>query len=101
MFSSVSRAFIFSTTQASISASRISRRNASVTRSFIGIDRLTNGSRLLSSSSTGSEEERTVVATVTEKIKKALDTDNVTVRGAYDDPNGSHIAIEVISDKFE
>jgi stress-induced morphogen len=30
-----------------------------------------------------------------------LETDQVSVTGAFDDPNGSHIAIEVVSAQFE
>ena len=29
-----------------------------------------------------------------------METDRVQVTGAFDDPNGSHIAIEVVSEKF-
>lgn len=35
-----------------------------------------------------------------QKIQTALETDDVVVKGAFDDPNGSHISIEVVSDKF-
>eukprot|EP00957_Ditylum_brightwellii_P089667 6828664-Ditylum_brightwellii.AAC.1 len=35
------------------------------------------------------------------KISAALGTEDVVVTGAYDDPNGSHISIKVVSDKFE
>ena len=48
-----------------------------------------------------SEPDTSVVETCTQKIGAALETDNVKVTGAYDDPNGSHIAIEVVSEKFE
>ena len=48
-----------------------------------------------------SEPDTSVVETCTQKIGDALGTDNVKVTGAYDDPNGSHISIEVVSDKFE
>ena len=41
-----------------------------------------------------------VVSTCREKIMKALETDNVVVTGAYDDPNGSHISIQVVSPLF-
>ena len=50
------------------------------------------------SSSTG---ETSVVDVCTEKIRDALGTSEVKVTGAYDDPNGSHVSIEVVSDKFE
>jgi stress-induced morphogen len=47
------------------------------------------------------DDETTIVQTCTDKIMKALETDDVKVTGAYDDPNGSHISIEVVSSKFE
>ncbi|GAX21254.1 hypothetical protein FisN_1Lh083 [Fistulifera solaris] len=34
------------------------------------------------------------------KIQDALQADSVKVTGAYDDPNGSHISIEVVSSMF-
>lgn len=46
-------------------------------------------------------EGKTVVDICTEKIIAALGTDDVKVTGAYDDPNGSHITVEVYSDAFE
>eukprot|EP00544_Gedaniella_sp_CCMP2646_P009395 CAMPEP_0202481686 /NCGR_PEP_ID=MMETSP1361-20130828/1172_1 /ASSEMBLY_ACC=CAM_ASM_000849 /TAXON_ID=210615 /ORGANISM="Staurosira complex sp., Strain CCMP2646" /LENGTH=116 /DNA_ID=CAMNT_0049109237 /DNA_START=79 /DNA_END=429 /DNA_ORIENTATION=- len=48
-----------------------------------------------------SEPDTSVVDTCQQKIKAALDADDVKVTGAYDDPNGSHISIEVVSSKFE
>lgn len=50
---------------------------------------------------TSSDEETTIVQICTTKIKRALETDDVKVTGAYDDPNGSHISIEVISSLFD
>merc|ERR1711957_464302 len=50
--------------------------------------------------STPEEGERSIVDTCRNKIQKALETDDVIVKGAYDDPNGSHISIEVVSDLF-
>mmetsp|Transcript_19254 Transcript_19254/g.29205 ORF Transcript_19254/g.29205 Transcript_19254/m.29205 type:complete len:179 (-) Transcript_19254:70-606(-) len=52
-------------------------------------------------STPGSEDGPSVVETCREKICVALETDDVKVIGAYDDPNGSHIAIEVTSALFE
>ena len=49
---------------------------------------------------TTDEDKTTIVQTCTEKIMKALETDDVKVTGAYDDPNGSHISIEVTSTLF-
>mmetsp|Transcript_18402 Transcript_18402/g.22842 ORF Transcript_18402/g.22842 Transcript_18402/m.22842 type:complete len:136 (+) Transcript_18402:84-491(+) len=54
-----------------------------------------------SSGSTGDEEDTTVVMTCREKIMTALETEDVVVTGAYDDPNGSHISIQVTSPLFE
>ncbi len=48
-----------------------------------------------------SEPDTSVVDTCTQKIGEALETSDVKVTGAYDDPNGSHISIEVVSSKFE
>lgn len=58
------------------------------------------GSKLFQSSSS-SAETSSIVETCRAKISTALKTPNVIVRGAFDDPNGSHIAIEVISSMFE
>ena len=55
----------------------------------------------MSTNSDGSETQRTVVGTCQDKISAALETSDVKVLGAYDDPNGSHISIEVVSEKFE
>lgn len=52
-------------------------------------------------SSAPTEGETSVVETCRGKIAAALETDDVTVIGAYDDPNGSHISIEVTSALFE
>jgi acid stress-induced BolA-like protein IbaG/YrbA len=35
-----------------------------------------------------------------DKIKVALQTDQVIVTGAHDDPNGSHISVQVVSTLF-
>eukprot|EP00525_Craspedostauros_australis_P002843 CAMPEP_0198115990 /NCGR_PEP_ID=MMETSP1442-20131203/8955_1 /TAXON_ID= /ORGANISM="Craspedostauros australis, Strain CCMP3328" /LENGTH=157 /DNA_ID=CAMNT_0043773645 /DNA_START=19 /DNA_END=492 /DNA_ORIENTATION=- len=52
--------------------------------------------------STGVDEpDTTIVDTCQQKIQAALEATDVKVTGAYDDPNGSHIAIEVVSTKFE
>eukprot|EP00535_Pseudo-nitzschia_heimii_P008173 CAMPEP_0197184402 /NCGR_PEP_ID=MMETSP1423-20130617/9797_1 /TAXON_ID=476441 /ORGANISM="Pseudo-nitzschia heimii, Strain UNC1101" /LENGTH=126 /DNA_ID=CAMNT_0042635201 /DNA_START=139 /DNA_END=519 /DNA_ORIENTATION=- len=45
--------------------------------------------------------DTSVVDVCTKKIGEALDTSEVRVTGAYDDPNGSHISIEVTSSQFE
>mmetsp|Transcript_25936 Transcript_25936/g.26353 ORF Transcript_25936/g.26353 Transcript_25936/m.26353 type:complete len:143 (-) Transcript_25936:84-512(-) len=46
------------------------------------------------------DSDTTVVSTCKAKISAALETDQVTVTGAYDDPNGSHISIVVTSPLF-
>ena len=56
---------------------------------------------LARSMTTEAGEGKTVVDICTEKISAALGTDDVKVTGAYDDPNGSHITVEVYSDAFE
>ena len=48
-----------------------------------------------------SEPDTSVVDICTQKIGDALETSQVKVTGAYDDPNGSHISIEVVSAQFE
>ncbi|KAL1525953.1 hypothetical protein AB1Y20_020779 [Prymnesium parvum] len=45
--------------------------------------------------------DRTVVDSCTEKIKAALSPEKLKVRGAFDDPNGSHITIECVAAAFE
>jgi BolA protein len=45
--------------------------------------------------------DTSVVDTCTKKIMAALETEDVKVIGAYDDPNGSHVSIEVTSALFE
>ena len=48
-----------------------------------------------------SAQDPSVVDRCTQKIQKALETDDVVVTGAYDDPNGSHISITVVSELFQ
>merc|ERR1740139_1585997 len=59
-----------------------------------------NGATRMFSSST-EEGERSIVDTCRDKIIKGLETDDVIVKGAFDDPNGSHISIEVVSELFQ
>lgn len=56
---------------------------------------------LASGSSSGSIGEDTVVARCTKKITDALQPTRLKVSAAHDDPNGSHIAIEIVSSQFE
>lgn len=90
MLSAGVRAFTASSSRAAVAASVVARRGASFQQP---------SSRLfLSTTSDG--PDTSIVDICTEKISKALESDQVKVTGAYDDPNGSHISIEVVSDKF-
>jgi stress-induced morphogen len=53
------------------------------------------------STTTGDDADTSIVSICQEKIRKALGTTDVKVTGAYDDPNGSHISIQVVSPLFE
>ncbi len=55
-------------------------------------------SALFMSSTAG---EDTVVARCTQKIQDALEPSKLIVTGMHDDPNGSHIAVEIVSNQFE
>lgn len=91
----VVRAFTTATTSArsSTNAAAVWKQHPSRSNSF-------TTTRFLSSSGTPTEPDTSVVDVCTAKIKEALGTDQVKVVGAYDDPNGSHISIEVISELF-
>jgi len=91
----VARAALTTTTTASKSKLTV------VPSRWMGIaeQQMPSSSRFMSSSDDG--PDTSVVEVCTDKIKAALSTDNVKVIGAYDDPNGSHISIEVVSDQFE
>jgi acid stress-induced BolA-like protein IbaG/YrbA len=54
----------------------------------------------MSSSSQGGDPPATIVEICRNKIKTALQTEQVIVTGAYDDPNGSHISVQVVSAMF-
>lgn len=47
-----------------------------------------------------STNDDTVVSRCTKKIMDMLETDKCIVRSSSDDPNGAHITIECISEKF-
>mmetsp|Transcript_25174 Transcript_25174/g.38449 ORF Transcript_25174/g.38449 Transcript_25174/m.38449 type:complete len:133 (-) Transcript_25174:1093-1491(-) len=66
-----------------------------------GMNRMAKPSFIARSMSTTGEAETSIVDVCKGKISKALETDDVTVTGAYDDPNGSHISIKVVSPMFE
>lgn len=55
--------------------------------------------RVLMSSVAGGED--TVVARCTRKIEDALQPERLSVTAMHDDPNGSHISINIVSSKFE
>merc|ERR1712228_49895 len=55
--------------------------------------------RMMSSADEGNQSS--IVDICREKITKALETSDVVVTGAFDDPNGSHVSIEVTSSLFE
>ena len=46
-------------------------------------------------------DQETPVISARQKISDALTPTELSVTAAYDDPNGSHISIVVVSDKFE
>ena len=52
-------------------------------------------------SSGGVNSEDTVVSRCTQKIQDALNPTKLVVQAAHDDPNGSHISVEVVSSMFE
>ena len=56
-------------------------------------------SALFMSSSAGGED--TVVSRCTQKIQDALNPSKLVVTGMHDDPNGSHIAVDIVSAEFE
>ena len=45
--------------------------------------------------------DKTVVDTCKSKITDALSPVDLKIQGAFDDPNGSHIAIYCVADAFE
>eukprot|EP01041_Mallomonas_annulata_P005774 gene5774-11667_t len=47
------------------------------------------------------QNQDTVVSICERKISEALKSVSCTVKGSHDDPNGSHIAINVVSSMFE
>jgi len=51
--------------------------------------------------SSGTSAGDTVVSRCESKIAEALNPSHLVVQGMHDDPNGSHIIVEVVSEKFE
>jgi stress-induced morphogen len=95
----LTRAFTISNTARNILRQRSSSNAAAIAFSSKLPTASASTSTVRFMSTTG--DETTIVQTCTDKIMKALETDDVKVTGAYDDPNGSHISIEVVSSKFE
>lgn len=56
---------------------------------------------LLARAMSANAPDTSIVDICSQKIKDALEATAVKVTGAYGDPNGSHISIEVVSSKFE
>ncbi|EME32378.1 uncharacterized protein Gasu_04670 [Galdieria sulphuraria] len=48
-----------------------------------------------------SSSNDTVVERVEQKLREALSPKFLQVTPAFDDPNGSHVSIRVVSEKFE
>jgi len=74
-------------------------RSSSLNNNFLSHQRPYLPTKRFLSSSFGMQDS--VVSTCKDKICAALETDQVKVTGAHDDPNGSHISIEVVSTMFE
>mmetsp|Transcript_42756 Transcript_42756/g.103189 ORF Transcript_42756/g.103189 Transcript_42756/m.103189 type:complete len:170 (-) Transcript_42756:2441-2950(-) len=62
---------------------------------------LSSSSSMMLRMSSTSSPDTSIVDVCQQKIQDALQTTDVKVTGAYDDPNGSHISIEVTSSLFE
>mmetsp|Transcript_7271 Transcript_7271/g.11056 ORF Transcript_7271/g.11056 Transcript_7271/m.11056 type:complete len:160 (-) Transcript_7271:271-750(-) len=104
MLSSVVRSFSVRSTPFVARAALTTTTTSTKLASSRWMGRMTGQSKMSSTRFMSSSEDgpdTSVVETCTDKIKAALSTDNVKVIGAYDDPNGSHISIEVVSDQFE
>ena len=74
--------------------STTSLSSAFVTRAPLGI----SPRRLISRQA---EDQMGAVDSARQKISDALTPTELSVTAAFDDPNGSHITIDVVSDKFE
>lgn len=104
MFPNAGRAFLrgLSTSSSSSSLSRASSMAVATTTAVVRQQPSSPAfvSRGLCAAATDGPDT-SVVDVCQQKIQDALQADNVEVTGAYDDPNGSHISIEVVSDMFE
>jgi acid stress-induced BolA-like protein IbaG/YrbA len=70
-------------------------------RAFTSVGRTATPRAAFARAMSSDAPDTSVVDICTQKIQDALETTEVKVTGAYDDPNGSHIAVEVVSEKFE
>lgn len=55
--------------------------------------------RMMTTEAGGGED--TVMSTVEQKLKKALEPTKLVVEPTYGDPNGAHVSIYVVSEAFE
>ncbi|KAL7472070.1 hypothetical protein ACHAXS_012399 [Conticribra weissflogii] len=90
----------------SVSSLRTISSNASTLSKAVVISPADGHHQLISKTtarwmSSAEGEGPSIVDQCRQKISVALETDDVKVIGAYDDPNGSHISIEVVSAMFE
>lgn len=75
---------------------RISR--SGLVPALVPLSHSSSGRMFMSSEADG---EDTVVSRCTRKIQDALQPENLSVTAMHDDPNGSHISINIVSSKFE
>ena len=73
---------------------------SSLTRAFVTPARRLKPALFLSTGAPGGDNT-SLVDRCQSKIADALQATDVTVTGAYDDPNGSHISITVVSPLFQ
>lgn len=98
---------MLASSRALIVGSRASRFATAHAVSGVGVSRVSMAEWTSSMSgmqrwmSAGAAGEDTVVARCTQKIQEALNPSKLIVQAAHDDPNGSHISVEVVSELFE
>jgi len=90
----------FSTTSMAFTRRLLTKTTAEFSQRSTLFNRFQIYSMSSSSTSTEGNTPTSVVDLCRDKIKAALQTDQVIVTGAYDDPNGSHISVQVISSMF-
>lgn len=101
MFPNAGRAFLrLSTLSSSRAATSAVTSAASTGQRFASVRPPVFSSRGLCAAAADGPDT-SVVDVCQQKIQDALEADNVVVTGAYDDPNGSHVSIEVVSSLFE